>query len=188
MIIRLTIALRIYGRTVGTRGQGGEGINSPYLNKGGGDYTHHITTPLLDFQTFLRPCNGQCNGEWKDEMQRYLNFRCWVLHYNGVKFFLMEHSYLYLSWIWNTFFFINCMQSPQIATTSKRLNCFCSFCIIYVKMWMLHQTLFSLLCSRLCTGSTHNREFPLPHWSGLIFGILDFGDCFNFKFSQHKIK
>ena len=106
------------------QGQGGEGISSPYLNKGGGDYTHHITTPPPDYQTFLRPCNGQCNGEWKDEMQRYLSFRCWVLHYNGVKFFLVEHSYLYVSWIWNTFIFINCMQSPQSATTSKRLKLF----------------------------------------------------------------
>jgi hypothetical protein len=132
MIIRLTIALRIYGRTVGTRGRGVRGSGLITLpQQRGGDYTHHITTPP-DFQTFLRPCNGQCNGEWKDEMQRYLSFRCWVLHYNGVKFFLVEHSYLYVSWIWNTFFFHQLHAITPKCNNSKETN-FISVPSVYLR-------------------------------------------------------
>ena len=48
------------------RGQGGGGNRplrfwKPYLNLGGYDYTHFITTrpPPLDFQTLLRPWHGE---------------------------------------------------------------------------------------------------------------------------------
>ena len=182
MIIRLTIALRIYGRTVGTRGRGVRGSVHPTSTKGGGIIPTTLLTPPP--RTF-RPSYGHVTANAMASGR----MRC-----NGTLVFVAE---CYTTMEWNSFwwsilicmwvefethfFFINCMRSPQSATTPRRLTLFLYLLYIYVKMWMLHQKLFSLLCSRLCTGSTQNREFPLPHWSGLIFG-------FNLKFSQHKIK